>query len=123
MKTMTYECCGGTEHFISVTASDSLIGFLRLRYPGNPWRTELSDSAVIRELHVYGSLVPLKKIGTESREWQHLQYGACLLKAAEELAVSDGYPSVAVMSGIGVRPYYARHGYERSGPYMVKRLG
>jgi len=122
-ETMTYECCGGTEHFISVTASDSLIGFVRLRYPGNPWRTELSESAIIRELHVYGSLVPLEKTGTESGEWQHRQYGACLLKAAEELAASDGYLSVAVMSGIGVRPYYARHGYERSGPYMIKRLG
>ncbi|MDE4907064.1 tRNA uridine(34) 5-carboxymethylaminomethyl modification radical SAM/GNAT enzyme Elp3 [Methanogenium marinum] len=123
IETMTYECCGGTEHFISITASDSLIGFVRLRYPGNPWRTELSESAIIRELHVYGSLVPLEKVGTESGEWQHRQYGACLLQAAEDLAASDGYLSVAVMSGIGVRPYYARHGYERSGPYMVKRLG
>jgi elongator complex protein 3 len=120
---MTYECCGGTEHFISVAASDSLIGFVRLRYPGNPWRKELFGCALIRELHVYGSLVPLEKNATESGEWQHREYGASLLKTAEELAASDGYSSVAVMSGIGVRPYYARHGYERSGPYMVKRLG
>ncbi len=123
IETLTYGCCGGTEHFISVTASDSLIGFLRLRYPGNPWRAELSESAIIRELHVYGTLVPLKKTGKESGEWQHRQYGACLLKAAEDLAASGGYTSIAVMSGIGVRPYYARHGYERSGPYMIKRLG
>ena len=123
IETMTYECCGGTEHFISVAASDSLIGFVRLRYPGTPWRKELFGCALIRELHVYGSLVPLEKNATESGEWQHREYGASLLKTAEELAASDGYSSVAVMSGIGVRPYYARHGYERSGPYMVKRLG
>ena len=123
IETMTYECCGGTEYFISATASDSLIGFVRLRYPGNPWRPELSGCALIRELHVYGSLVPLEKNATESGEWQHRQYGASLLKTAEERAASDGYRSVGVMSGIGVRPYYVRHGYERSGPYMIKRLG
>jgi len=26
------------------------------------------------------------------------------------------------MSGIGVRPYYRRQGYERRGPYMVKEM-
>jgi elongator complex protein 3 len=26
------------------------------------------------------------------------------------------------MSGIGVRPYYRRQGYERNGPYMIKEL-
>jgi len=26
------------------------------------------------------------------------------------------------MSGIGVRPYYRRQGYERKGPYMIKEL-
>jgi elongator complex protein 3 len=26
------------------------------------------------------------------------------------------------MSGVGVRPYYRRQGYERKGPYMIKEL-
>jgi elongator complex protein 3 len=26
------------------------------------------------------------------------------------------------MSGIGVRPYYRRQGYEWAGPYMIKEL-
>lgn len=97
LDTQTYACCGGSEHFLSVTASDSLIGFVRLRYPpGNPWRTELTESAIIRELHVYGSLVPLEKNATASGgEWQHRQYGTDLLNAAEEQAASDGYRSVA----------------------------
>ena len=122
VETLSYECCGGTEHFISAVASDSLIGFIRLRYPGNPWRKELSGCALIRELHVYGSMVPLKQSGMKTREWQHRQYGTGLLQEAEERAASAGYRFMAVMSGIGVRPYYARHGYERTGPYMVKRL-
>jgi elongator complex protein 3 len=25
-----------------------------------------------------------------------------------------------VMSGVGVRPYYRKQGYERVGPYMIK---
>jgi elongator complex protein 3 len=29
---------------------------------------------------------------------------------------------MAVLSGIGVRPYYRKRGYERCGPYMVREL-
>jgi len=45
-----------------------------------------------------------------------------LLSLAEETALGEGYREIAVMSGIGVRPYYRRHGYERRGPYMHRRL-
>lgn len=118
---LTYQCCGGTEHFLSATAGDALIGFIRLRYPGKVFRAELEDSALIRELHVYGSIVPLGERG-KGDERQHRSYGGRLLARAEEMAKDEGYTKISVMSGVGVRPYYTKHGYVRTGPYMIKTL-
>jgi elongator complex protein 3 len=116
-----YECCGGTEHFISAVSGDSLIGFTRLRFPSMVYRPELEDAALMRELHVYGSLVPVGR-DADSEEYQHRNYGRALLALAEETTISAGYARLAIMSGMGVRPYYRRQGYERKGPYMVKEL-
>ncbi|KQC09925.1 MAG: radical SAM protein [Methanolinea sp. SDB] len=116
-----YECVGGREHFISAVSGDALIGFVRLRTGGERYREELEGAALLRELHVYGSIVPIgASPGPEQR--QHRKYGGDLLSAAEETACAEGYGTIAVMSGIGVRPYYRRHGYERRGPYMIKDL-
>ena len=108
-KTLTYECCGGTEHFLSTTAGDALIGFVRLRYPGTVFRPELDGAALVRELHVYGSIVPLGEHG-EGDARQHRSYGQKLLARAEQAAKDAGYARIAVMSGICVRPYYRKHG-------------
>ena len=116
-----YECCGGTEHFISAVSNDSLIGFTRLRFPSMVYRPELEDAALMRELHVYGSLVPVGR-DAEPEEWQHRNYGRVLLARAEEITTGAGFSRLAVMSGMGVRPYYRRQGYERAGPYMVKEM-
>lgn len=121
LKTIEYEACDGQEYFISYEDSenDVLVGFVRLRYPGEPHRAELRDAAIVRELHVYGSMAPLSEEG----EWQHRGYGEQLMQAAEERARSAGYARLAVMSGIGVREYYHNLGYTRDGPYMIKKLG
>jgi elongator complex protein 3 len=118
---MAYEASGGTEHFISLEAGESLIGFTRLRYPGSCFRDELAGSALLRELHVYGSVVP---IGREAAggQHQHRKAGNILLSEAEGKARDDGFEVISVMSGIGVRPYYRNRGYTRNGPYMQKRL-
>jgi elongator complex protein 3 len=121
IQVLKYESCGGQEHFISAVSDDSLIGFTRLRFPSMVYWPELESSALIRELHVYGSLVPIGK-DAECEEWQHRNYGKILLARAEEIAAVDGFARLAVMSGIGVRPYYKRQGYERRGPYMIKEL-
>ncbi len=75
----------------------------------------------MRELHVYGSLVPVGK-GADADEWQHRNFGRILIARAEEIASDTGFNSLAIMSGIGVRPYYRRQGYERKGPYMIREL-
>jgi elongator complex protein 3 len=121
LQVLKYSCCGGQEHFISAIADDSLIGFTRLRFPSRVHSPELENAAVMRELHVYGSLVPVGK-DAESEEWQHRNYGKVLVSRAEEITRDAGFSSLAIMSGIGVRPYYRRQGYERKGPYMVKEL-
>ena len=120
-RTFSYACTGGKEHFISAVSGDALIGFARLRCGGQRWREELVDAALLRELHVYGSIVPIGSSPAHDQR-QHRRFGRILLSTAEETARSAGYREIAVMSGIGVRPYYRRHGYERRGPYMHKRL-
>lgn len=110
LKVETYEACGAQEHFISyISGDDVLVGFSRLR---------LGKKARVRELHIYGPLVPVGRRGG----WQHQGYGAGLLQAAEEQALQAGYRFLEVTSGIGVRDYYRRLGYRLVEPYMVKKL-
>ena len=118
-----YRACGGKEHFISFEdiAKDILIGFIRLRFPCAPHRKELEGAALVRELHVYGSMVP-PGCSAGDKQWQHRGYGEELLAQAEETARSGGYEKIAVTSGIGVRDYYRKFGYECEGPYMTKKL-
>ncbi|MDV0447200.1 tRNA uridine(34) acetyltransferase [Methanosarcinaceae archaeon Ag5] len=127
-----YDSCGGTEHFISFEdpVADVLIGFLRLRFPNAPHRPELRNAALTRELHVYGSLTPIgesvdnqsAKKTEKNRTWQHRGYGKELIQKAEEIAADGGFSKISVISGIGVREYYRKYGYEFDGTYMTKNL-
>ncbi|MDI9633665.1 MAG: tRNA uridine(34) 5-carboxymethylaminomethyl modification radical SAM/GNAT enzyme Elp3 [Methanolinea sp.] len=121
LSVLAYDAAGGREHFISVTSGDALVGFARLRTGGERWVPGTGDSALLRELHVYGSMVPIGATPSQG-EMQHRRHGRALLAAAEEIASAEGYREISVMSGIGVRPYYWRCGYERRGPYMHKTL-
>lgn len=119
----SYGCCGGTEHFIAFedTVQDILIGFMRLRFPNAPHREELVNAALGRELHVYGSMVSVgEKAG--KCDWQHRGYGRELVARAEEIASDSGYSKLAILSGIGVRGYYRKLGYETDGVYMSRKL-
>lgn len=118
MSDTAYEASGGVEHFLAFEAgsTDSLIGYARLRLTGNG-----GEAALLRELHVYGQMVPFSE--RPGKRWQHRGYGERLLARCEEMATSNGYRELRVTSGVGARNYYRRLGYERSGPYMAKRLG
>lgn len=123
MVTQEYAASGGTEFFISMedTANDILYGFIRLRFPGQQLREEITKtSAIIRELHVYGSAVAIGKDDDGSR--QHKGYGRQLLEQAEKVAVEHGYDHMLVISGIGVREYYRKFGYVDQGPYVGKKI-
>ena len=121
MISRSYRSCGGDEHFISFedTEHDVLVGFIRLRFPGAPHRSELEGAALVRELHVYGPLVGVG-LKPQAREWQHRGYGEELLAEATEKAGQAGFSKLAVISGIGVRPYYRKLGFKRDGPYMSR---
>lgn len=120
----TYRAAGGQEHFLSFEDPDAdvLVGFCRLRFPDGPRRRELEDAAIVRELHVYGTEVPLASDGGAA-QWQHQGYGERLMKRAETVAADAGYRKLAVLSGIGAREYYREHlGYRQDGPYVVTVL-
>jgi len=116
----------GVDVFISAEdpVSDVLVGYLRLRIPSeNAHRPEtLSEvSSIVRELHVYGSLVPVGK--RIAKAWQHKGYGAVLLSEAEQISKEEyDRQKVAVISALGTKRYYMRFGYKYDGPYMSKIL-
>ncbi|MBD3388908.1 MAG: tRNA uridine(34) 5-carboxymethylaminomethyl modification radical SAM/GNAT enzyme Elp3 [Candidatus Altiarchaeales archaeon] len=120
-----YSASGGTEVFLSFedVELDILIGFARLRTPGEPFRPEITeDTALIRELHVYGPMVELGE--KPEYEWQHRGYGGELIREAERIAAEEfDKTKLTIISGVGVRDYYRKLGYERDGPYMSARIG
>jgi elongator complex protein 3 len=123
----TYAASGGREVFISAEdqENDELIGYLRLRIPSaQSQRPEIAavPSAIVRELHVYGQLVP---VGEHSiGAWQHKGYGKVLLEEAERIAHEDyALKKLLVISALGTKQYYMRLGFSRDGAYVSKGLG
>ena len=119
-----YEASEGTEIFISAedTENDVLIGYLRLRIPSEKaHRPEIKQQpcSIIRELHVYGPVVPVGK--HVSKAWQHKGYGSILLGEAERITRQEyGLKKILVISALGTKQYYKRFGYAYYGPYMAK---
>jgi elongator complex protein 3 len=126
IQTTCYKASEGEEIFLSAEdpENDILIGYLRLRIPSaKAHRPEITatPSAIVRELHVYGPLVP---VGTRlSKAWQHKGFGAALLAEAERIAREEyGSEKLLVISALGTKQYYMRFGYERDGVYVSKKL-
>jgi elongator complex protein 3 len=115
-----YEASEGTELFISFEdiKREILIGYLRLRIPSEKaHRSELVSSAIIRELHVYGPLVPVGKHVLKA--WQHKGYGEALLAEAERISREEyDKRKIVVISALGTKAYYKRFGYDYDGVYM-----
>jgi len=121
---MYYDASEGKEVFLSFETEDrsALVGFLRLRKPSKfAHRHEVWDAVLVRELHIYGSVVP---IGYKLMEgWQHRGYGRRLLEEAEHIAKEEFISEkILVTSAIGTRKYYEKLGYSLIGPYMSKKL-
>ena len=116
------------EHFLSyVTPQNKIAGYLRLSIP---FRVEvrrdeiipdLVDSAIIREIHVYGQSLP---VGSEQDgAAQHIGLGTLLIEKAEQIARDAGYSRLAVISAIGTRIYYHSRGFGDGHLYQWKSLG
>jgi elongator complex protein 3 len=126
IQTTRYPASEGQEIFISAEdpKKNVLIGYLRLRIPSKKaHRLEITSiaSAIVRELHIYGLLVPVGK--HSRRAWQHKGYGSILLGEAERIARDDyELKKLLVMSALGTKQYYMRFGYSPDGVYMSKLL-
>lgn len=118
-----YRSSGGDEVFLSHEDSDCRIyGFLRLRRPYRPHRSEIGkDSCIVRELHVYGRSL---RIGErEEGQVQHLGIGRSLMGEAERISKEEfDAKKIIVISAVGTREYYRKMGYYIDGPYMAKKL-
>jgi len=124
--TTHYEASEGEEIFISAedTENDVLIGYLRLRIPSEKTyrpETKAAPCSIVRELHVYGPLVPVGKHFAPA--WQHKGVGSVLLSEAERISKEDySLKKILVISALGTKQYYMRFGYDYDGVYMSKMM-
>jgi elongator complex protein 3 len=124
--TKRYNASDGEEIFISAEdlKNDVLIGYLRLRIPSEKahrQEVKAKPCSIVRELHVYGSLVPVGK--HFDKAWQHKGYGNILLAKAERITREDyDLKKILVISALGTKQYYNRLGYEYDGVYMSKTI-
>lgn len=97
-----YVANSGWETFLSYEdpEQDILIGLLRLRKCSeDTFRPELRDGcSIVRELHVYGSVVPVH--ARDPTKFQHQGFGMLLMEEAERIAREEhGSSKIAVISG------------------------
>ncbi|XP_035230529.1 elongator complex protein 3-like [Stegodyphus dumicola] len=98
-----YVANGGWETFLSYEdpEQDILVGLLRLRKCSeDTFRPELKDGvSIVRELHVYGSVVPVS--ARDPTKFQHQGFGTLLMEEAEKIALEEhGSYKIAVISGV-----------------------
>jgi elongator complex protein 3 len=102
---------------------DKILAFLRLSLPNdaqNNFIDELKNTAMIREIHVYGRA---QNIGQKSEtNAQHLGFGKKLIEKAKEIAQDHGFEELAVISAIGTREYYRKRGFAEPGFYQKIKL-
>lgn len=125
-----YQSSVWTEYFIAYEdALGYLYGFMRLLLPDQgksvDWEWLGEGTALIRELHVYGQVVTInneKWIINNEDQSQHMWIWRQLMALAEQIACQWWYERVSVISGVGVRGYYEKLGYELVGTYMLKKI-
>jgi elongator complex protein 3 len=134
LRRIDYDASDGKEIFLEYCSPDykKLYSMLRLRItssfrrPTSKKNKRLSlgiseRTAIIREVHTYGKLVPIG--AREKKSPQHAGLGKKLIKRTEQIAKEEfGCQKIAVIAGIGVREYYRKLGYRLQDTYMVKKL-
>lgn len=98
-----YVANNGWETFLSYedVEQDILIGLLRLRKcSSESFRPELKGNvSIVRELHVYGSVVPVSS--KDPSKFQHQGFGTLLMEEAERIAREEHESTkIAVISGM-----------------------
>ncbi|MDF1515395.1 MAG: tRNA uridine(34) 5-carboxymethylaminomethyl modification radical SAM/GNAT enzyme Elp3 [Anaerolineae bacterium] len=123
-KITSYVTDATQEHFIQyVTPKSKIVAFLRLSLPlklrDEIGIEEIRESAMIREVHVYG---PAQSLGAREDGIQHQGLGTLLLDKAAELARDAGYTNLSVISAVGTRPYYRERGFVWGDLYPTRSL-
>jgi elongator complex protein 3 len=132
LQVTTYDTDLTREHFLEYQTNENsgepglLAAFLRLSLPLRPnvgsraFLPEIADSAMIREVHVYG---PALGIGVESEgEAQHRGLGGRLLDQARNISQAAGFQRLSVIAATGTRDYYAARGFQAGELYMTCHL-
>jgi elongator complex protein 3 len=158
LEAIAYETTVSDEHFLQwVTPENRLVGFLRLSLPSVDYvcRHQAvlpvgSREAMIREVHVYGKVAPLRKTGEDEQPHgsedgvqlrgskngtqshshphnpgegaQHLGLGKQLIEAACDIARAQGYQKINVISAVGTRDYYQNLGFKDGNLYQQMPL-
>lgn len=110
-----YQASEGKEIFLSFESKNriKLYSLLRLRLSSQ-------NTALIREIHTFGQLVPIFQKQTAI---QHRGLGKKLIKEAEKIAKKEfNLRKIAVISGVGARDYFRKLGYKLEDTYMVKSI-
>lgn len=124
-----YEASGGKEIFLSFENIErtKLYSMLRLRIPSQYFEKKmhflpvLNKAALIREMHTYGQQISINEKSKKAS--QHKGYGKKLLAEAERIASEEfSINKIAIISGVGVREYFRKLGYELEETYMIKKV-
>ncbi len=101
-----------------------LYWFARLLLPESEntidWDWLWENTALIRELHVYGKLTKINKKISDS--FQHTWFWSRLMEASERLSKQKWYDKISVISWVWVRWYYRKLWYDLEWTYMTKKL-
>jgi elongator complex protein 3 len=116
LEELGYVTSTGQERFLQwVTPDGSIAGFLRLSLPDQEIVAAQQDKlairpgeAMIREVHIYGRASRLEK---EDAGVQHRGLGKRLVERAKEVARTEGYERLNVISAVGTRGYYRKLGF------------
>jgi elongator complex protein 3 len=115
LEVIEYKTTVSREFFISYkTVDDKICSFLRLSLPKD------INTAMIREVHVYGSVVNIGE--SDEGKSQHLGLGKRMIEIAEDISKEKGYTFISVISAIGTREYYRKRGYDINELYMRKEI-
>lgn len=126
-----YIASDGKEIFLSFEnkTRTNLFSLLRLRIPQyfkNTFQENFSmpvlkKTAIIREIHTYGEMMPFHQ--KSSRSPQHKGLGKKLIKEAEKITKEEfKLKKIAAIAAIGVRGYFKKLGYKLKETYMIKSL-
>jgi len=119
-----FQASMGTEYFLSYTSNDEhiLYGYLRLRLnkTNHGVLPILHNTALVRELHVLGMQVSVNNAQNNKNMTQHKNLGTKLIRNAEFISLIHGFRRISIISGVGVRNYYKKRGYDLIETYMIK---